>query len=491
MQIATTRMDLYGRLIAERERLMADADRIGRDLAIPAELKGLIGTSGAASALPGTTREDVVEAMSAAAREIVSPRALGDEIRRVVKSVYGDDYDAATANTCEAAIGVAFDALLTPPQMGRGETYRVRCIGLLERHAEHHLSYGRPFPPMYKEVFADRGAIAGELGINGRRAVNTDVVMVPMAGARYEPHGPKMMPCPLLLGTDAEATVAAVTRAARVHAADLGGFVTLGYDTPGYGHAQRDASGAPRIHAAIGRLAAEHGVPYVVDNAWGTPFIGADPRRMGADLMLYSMDKVAGAPTSGLIIGRETSMVNVRRALGIHSERYGTPSAHGKAAHVSADPGKLVLAGLLQALRVLRDEPQRVTGPIDETHRIVLEEFESVRGRLAPGILIHKSYNLGGVEINYERTWSSGPGLPIFSNEDRIAGAHLLGQAMARMGVVLSQSEDANVIVTPGFGTVDRSGALLEDRMRLVVRAVFAAMELLQDQAVQPSKAAA
>ena len=62
------------------------------------------------------------------------------------------------------------------------------------------------------------------------------------------------------------------------------------------------------------------------------PFLGTDPRRIGADVMLYSMDKVAGASTSGLVIGREEAMVNIRRALGIHSERFGTTSAHGKAA---------------------------------------------------------------------------------------------------------------------------------------------------------------
>src|SRR5690606_21756707 len=123
--------------------------------------------------------------------------------------------------------------------------------------------------------------------------------------------------------------------------ADLAGFVTLGYDTPGYGYGEKDESGASRIQSAIGALAASYDVPYVVDNAWGAPFIGSDPRKLGADVMLFSMDKVAGAPTSGLVIGRDTSMVNVRRALGFHSERFGTISSHGKGAHASADPGKL------------------------------------------------------------------------------------------------------------------------------------------------------
>ena len=247
-----SRMDIYERLLLERESLMARAEDIGRGLSIPAELRGKIGTSGASSAMPGSIRQDVLDAMSSVADAFVSPRTLSDEIRRLVKSVYGDGYDAAATNSCEAALGVVFDALLTPPQLGRGDTYRSRCIGLLERHAEHHLSYGRPFPPMYKEVFADRGATAGELGINGRRAINTDIVIVPMAGSRQELHGPKMIPCPLLMDTDAKQTIAAVSRAAQIHAANLTGFVTLGYDTAGYGYADKDKNGAPVIQSSIG-----------------------------------------------------------------------------------------------------------------------------------------------------------------------------------------------------------------------------------------------
>lgn len=487
-----SRFDFYDRLSSEREALLSSADKLASSLSLQGDLKGRVGTSGASSAFPGSIRDDVVEAMSRGAREAVSPRVLGDELRRLVKAYYGDDFDVAATNSCEAALGIAFDALLTPPQLGRGDTYRSRCIGLLERHAEHHLSYGRPFPPLYKEVFADRGAVAGELGITGRRALNTDIVMVPMAGARYEVHGPKMIPCPLLMETDAAATVASVTRAAAIHAADLSGFISLGYDTPGYGYRDKNPRGAPAIQAGIGALAAEYGVPYIVDNAWGVPFIGTDPRDIGADVMLYSMDKVSGAPTSGLMIGRETAMVNVRRALGIHSERFGAPSAHGKAAHVAADPGKVSLAALVQVLRVLLNEPERITRPIDETHDIVMEEYEKCRGRFAAALDITKSYNLGGVEINYERTWSSGQtGIPIFSNEDRIAGTQIFGAILARLGIIAVQSEDGNVLVTPGLGTVDGNGRVNARVMRVIARAIFMSLGLLQDWTAQVARAAA
>ena len=305
--------------------------------------------------------------------------------------------------------------------------------------------------------------------------------MVPMAGASYPLHGIKFLPCALLMETDAAATAAALRKAAATHASELSGFLSLGYETIGYGYGEKSPDGSPLLLRYIGELAAEHGVPYVCDNAWGIPFIGTDPRQIGADVMLYSMDKVTGAPTSGLIIGREGPMVNVRRALGIQSERFGATSAHGKASHVAADPGKMTMLGVLAALRALRDRPQLVTGPIETTYAVVLDEFARAKDSLGDGIVVTRSYNLGGVEINYERTWSGGRiGIPIFSNEDRVAGSHLLSLCMAKMGVLPGQSEDANVIINPGLGTVDDDGVIIEERLRFTLRALFSSMALLR-----------
>ena len=475
------RLDLYDYLATKRDDILIEAERIGKELAIPNEIKGRFGTSGANSAFPGSVRFEVIRAIEDRMQQVVPLRHLGDEIRRLVKSYYGDEYDAAVTNTCEAALGTVFDALLTPPLLGRGESYRARCVGLIERHAEHHLSYGRPFPPVHKDKFADRGSTAGELGIVGRSAINTDIVMVPMAGATYQLHGIKFYPSPLLLHTDATATAAAVRRAAATHAGDLCGVLSLGYDTPGYGYREHTPQGAPALLRHLGDVAADYGVPYVCDNAWGMPFIGTDLRLTGADVMLFSMDKVAGAPTSGLIIGREEPMVNVRRALGVQGERFGAPSAHGKASHVGADPGKMAMAGMLAAMRVLREQPHVVTGPIDATYALVLEEYDRARDAVGAGVTITKSYNLGGVEINYEGTWSEDAmGIPIFTNEDRVAGSHLFILCANKMGVLVGVAEDANILITPGLGTVDGSGALIEDRMRLALRAVFATLALLR-----------
>lgn len=477
-----TRVELYTRLIEQCNKLLEDAAVIGRRIEADCPTEKSLGTSGAGSAFPGMMREDVIDAIAKAARSHVSPKALGDELRMLVKSVYGDDYDVAATASCEAALGVVYDALLTPPQLGRGDPYRARVIGLLERHAEHQLTYGRPFPPHYKEVFADRGSIAGELGINGRRQPLTDVVMVPMAGSSHILHGPKMMPAPLLMETDAPGTIAALTRAAEIHASELAGFISLGYDTPGYGYAAKTSSGSSSIQVEMGNLAARYNVPYVVDNAWGVPFVGTDPRAIGADTILYSMDKVSGAATSGLIIGREVPMANVRRALGIQSERFGMPSAHGKAAHVAADPGKLALASLVHVLRELRDNPERFRKPINDLDEIVREELARYSDRLGAGIEITCSYNLGGIEVNYERSWNGNvPGIPIFTNEDRIAGKQILGQIMGRMGVMLIQAEDGNVLLTPGMGTMGSDGSLDPSAMRRVVRSLFEALILLRD----------
>src|ERR1700752_875987 len=115
----TSRLDLYEHLALKKEAILAEAARIGDGLNIPTEIKGKIGTSGANSALPGSLRREIFREIEARMDEVAPLRHLGDEIRRTVKSVYGDDYDAAPTNSCEAALGVTYDALLTPPQLGR------------------------------------------------------------------------------------------------------------------------------------------------------------------------------------------------------------------------------------------------------------------------------------------------------------------------------------------------------------------------------------
>jgi hypothetical protein len=476
------RFDLYGGLRAHAPQLLDDAEAFGKSLGIAPELKGRIGISGSNSSAPGVLRAKVRDAIVAASSEYLPLTRVGDEIRRVVKSVYGDDYDAAPVNSAEAGLAVAYDALIAPSLIGRGDPSRARCIVPYERHIEHHGSYGRPFPGVYKDLFADRGATAGELGLLGRRAENVDIVFARLAGASYDVHGIKSYVCPLLLHVDPERSQQVLERTANTHAADLAGFASLAYDTPGFGYGAKDPDGTSRLQRHMGELAARFAVPYIADNAWGMPFLGTDPRAIGADVMLFSADKVMGGPTGGLMIGRAATMVNVRRALGLHSERFGTVSAHGKGSHIGFDPGKEALTGILAALRILRDEPDTVLKAIDTTWHIVSEEFERVRGQLKPGFLITRSVNAGGVEINYQDTWRNGAlGIPIFSHEDRVAQSNLINNALVRIGIVPNLSDDANILITPGAGTIDATGNVLEDRLRAAVRAVFGVLVLVQD----------
>ncbi len=476
------RLDMYEFLNANRDNILAEVGKVSADIGVPDDMKGRIGMSGANSSYPGVLRREILDAIEDASTNMRPVQYYGDQIRRVVKSVYGDDYDAVPTSTCEGALLATYESLVSPPTLGRGEAYRVRMISPFERHIEHHLSYGRPFPPRYKDIFADRGATAGELGITGRRLENVDIVIVPLEGARYDVHGIKAYACPLLLDVDAEASAKKLRRAAEVHSEFLGAVVSLAYDTPGYGYEVKNADGVPALQRSLADIAADFGVPYVADNAIGIPFIGADPRKTGADVMVYSMDKVAWAPTSGLAIGREDSIVQIRRAMGVHSQRYGTTAVHGKGMAVALDPGREAMSGQLAALRILRDEPERVTRPVDETYEIIVDEYQRVKNALGEGIQINKSFNFGGVEMNYQNTWGEGVlGIPIFSQEDRLAGTNLIDLVMAKAGIVPSGADDANMFINPGLGTVDASGALIEERMRLVVRGVFSALALLAE----------
>jgi hypothetical protein len=220
-------------------------------------------------------------------------------------------------------------------------------------------------------------------------------------------------------------------------------------------------------------------VPFIVDNAWGTPFIGTDPRKIGADVVTYSMDKSSGAPTVGLIIGREDVMVPVRRALGYHSDRSGTGYSYGKAAYVTNDPGKEALVGLIAALKILRDKPQVMTRPIDQLLKIVKEEFKALPKKFHDGLIINKSVNSLAVEINYENTWKDGqPGIPIFSIEDMYAGTHIFQAGTAQMGIIPTIAYDANIFISLGLGTLDADGNLLEKETRLIVKAMVGLMNI-------------
>ncbi len=473
------KFQMYKHLQANTAKIYAEAKEAAQDLGITGDVKGTIGLTGAISGCPAPMRRNVLEASAEGATKVIPLARLVDEIREIVKDVYGDEYDVCPVNTCEGGLWVAFDTLFSPPLTGRGDKYRGRYIVPLEKHMHHQAGYGRPFPPKYKEFLADRGSTAGEFGFAGKRLDNLDVVVVPLEGGRYPNHGVKYFPVPLLTQVDALASIEAMGKVASRHRDQVTGFSSLGYDTPGYGYREKDSQGTPVLQKGIGQLAKEFNVPYVVDNAWGLPFVGHDPRKTGASAVIYSMDKATGSATSGLIVGQEDVMVSIRRALGMHGDRYGTTASYGKAEYVILDPGKDALITQIQVLKDLRDHPGFYTGQVDQLYDIITSEFHNAHSKLRDGLRITKSYNSATVEVNYEDTWKEGLGFPIFSIEDMYAGSHLLQVGLAQMGIIATIAYDGNIFISPGQGTCDDEGYLVEDRMRLAIKGLVALMEIV------------
>lgn len=488
------RYELYRHLHENAQRIFAEARAAGAELGITPEMRGTIGLTGAVSAMHGALRTDVAEAMHAVAAKPVSSAALDEEIRHLIKQTYGDGYDAALVSTCEAALMVAFDVLCAPPALGRGTPYRGRYLALYERFMHHPGAYGRPFPPKYKEYLAEQGESAGEYGIQGKRIAELDAAIVRMAGADYTAHGIKHHPALNLLNVDAAATLERIEAAAYRHGGSLVGLASLGYDTPGYGYGQKDSDGTPLIQTGMARIARDFDVPYIVDNAWSAPIVGADIRKLGADVMVYSMDKVTGAPTCGLIIGKEEAMIQIRRALGIHGPRSGGLSSHGKAAFNAVDPGKEALVGALAAMRILRDRPGMVLSALDRLHELVVEEFQELPEPLRQGWTIYKSRNSLAVELTYNGTWGSpdasgntAMGIPIFTVEDMYTGTNLIQAGLQQMGLAPTITFDGNIWVSNGLGNVDGDGNLLEAPTRLALRGLFRMIAIVSRHAGMPA----
>lgn len=462
---------MYKHLQANIPNIYADAKKSAEGLGIPEEMKGKFGLTGAISGCPAPLREDIIKAGEIEAKKVVPLATYVDQMRDVVKEVYGDEWDVAPVNTCEAGLWVSFDSLFTPPAMGRGDNYRTRYIALYEKHLHHQGGYGRPFPPKYKDILADRGSTAGELGFYGKRQNNLDVILAPLAGAKYDVHGIKYHPVPLLTDVDPQGTKANLEELAARHATMLSGFTSLGYETPGYGYGKKAADGGPELQKVVAEIAHKYNVPYVIDNAWGLPFVGTDPRKSGCDVIIYSMDKATGSPLCGLIIGKEDVMVPIRRAMGMHGDRWGTTASYGKAAYVTNDPGKEALVGALAALRVLKDKPEVLTKPVDDMYKIVVEEFANIDPQVRDGIIINKSYNSTAVEVNYEGTWKNGKmGIPIFSIEDMYSGTNIFQSGMGAMGIIPTVAYDGNIYMSTGLATTDEYGMLKEDITRKAVK---------------------
>ena len=135
---------------------------------------------------------------------------------------------------------------------------------------------------------------------------------------------------------------------------------------------------------------------------------------------------------------------------------------------------------MVAALKLLRDNPKNVTKTVDDLYEVVVAEFAKIDPRIRSFFKIIKSYNSCAVEINYEESWKSGKlGIPIFSIEDMYAGSNLLQDGCSQMGIIPTISYDANIFISPGLGTSDNKGQLVQERAQMVVRGLVMLMEII------------
>lgn len=462
--------------------ILAEAREFGMKLKVP-EFGRDIGLYAGSSSRPGNLPNYVLEEIIKVNRgqETVPLRKIEDELREVVKDIYGDGYDAAAANTCEAALRITMETLCAPPSMRHGDIYRARFLMPYAEDYEWIGGYGRAFPPKYKNLLVDRTVAGGELGVEGKSLANLEALFVRMVGARYVSHGVRFNPTSLLTDVDADETIENVKKVAERHSSLLVGVASLGYDTPSYGHNQLDENGTPRLLKMLSNVASDYDVPYIVDTGSSIPFIGLDPREIGCDIITYSMDKAGRAPATGLIIGKDEAINPIRKGMGLGGQRYGEVSSHGKAVFTYADPGRDALVGLVAYLKILRDEPDRVIAPIDRFHEIIVEEFESLRpDRFRQNLIFTKTYQLGGSEINYEQTWDEEEfGIPIFTLEDLWANTNPIVAAQVEMGIEPATIYGGKMFLGPGLGTLDEDGQLIDDAARLVARCLVQSIEIV------------
>lgn len=470
---------MYQKLQQNTLEIFSELKNQAESIGLSDEQKGKIGLGGGSGA-PPTVPKHVMDAITDASNKVISLAPLVDDIRDLVKDVYGDKYDAAPVSTAEGACWVSMESLVSPPIQGRGDLYRSAYIAPYERHLHHQGGYGRPFPPKYKDLFADRGVTAGEYGVQGKRLTNLETIFVPLEGARYEPHGIKYGVIPMLTKVDPEASINRIQRIADIHASRLSAITSLGYDTVGYGYDIKAKDGSALLQKKIGEFATDYGIPYICDNARGLPFIGTDPRLNHADIIFYSIDKAAEGPTSGLIIGKEDAMIPVRRALGMHGARAGTTSSYGKTAYVMVDIGKEALVGQIAALTRLKEKPDDMIKKIGQVYDIVKEEFNKSETLPKDGLRITKSINCAAVEVNYVDTWKEDQmGIPIFSIEDMYAGSNLIQVGMGQMGIRPPLSYDGNLMIVLGQGNLDDEGDLIPDIMKLAVSGLVRTLEVI------------
>ncbi|MEE8227905.1 MAG: hypothetical protein V3R30_13850 [Kiloniellales bacterium] len=475
------RHEWYQKIYERIPAIVEEARRFGEKLSL-GQIGGQFGLYSGASSCPARLPNYVIDAIVEANKtEVLPVRNAEDELRALAKDIFGDAYDAAVVNTCEAALRVVIETLMAPPFMRKGDAYRGRMIFPYGEDIEWGAAYGRAFPPKYKNAAIDRSVSAGELAMEAKCLPNLDTIFVRFANARYEVHGIRQNIVPFLTGIDVDATIERMRLVSERHAGELCGFQTVGYDTPGYGYGEAADNGAPRLMQKIGALARDYDVPFLIDAASCVPGIGVSPEDAGADLMVWSMDKAGRSPAAGLIVGTEEAMLPVRKAIGLGGQRFGHVSSHGKAVHSATDPGRDTVVGLTAYMKVVRDDPDRIRRPVDQYHEMLVNAFKDLKpARFREKLIFTKSYHMGGTELNYSGTWDGdGFGIPLFTLEDLYADTNPICLATQAMGIEPATIYAGNMLLNPGLGLLDDEGGLIPERAELAALALVKSIEIV------------
>ena len=100
--------------------------------------------------------------------------------------------------------------------------------------------------------------------------------------------------------------------------------------------------------------------------------------------------------------------------------------------------------------------------------------------RFQEQLIFTKTYQLGGTEVNYEQTWVAGDfGIPIFTLEDLWANTNPIVSAQVEMGLEPATIYSGKIFLSPGLGTLDEDGQLIEEYARLGAKSLVKALEIV------------
>lgn len=460
-----------------RAQLYEHLGASARDIILAAEkaAKEIKASFGGENVAPSTVPES-----PPSSKPVTSISKAASEMREIVKDVYGDEYDACPVASVEAAMWLSCRSAFAPPSSVSGSRYRARYITPLEKHTGRQSSYGQVYPPQYKRFLCEDDVVRDRCSDAIRQVDNLDAVVVPLEGAAYVHHGIAYTPAALLAEVEAESSLEIIAATADVHSANLAGFLSLGYDTPGFGAVSRDEKGTPLLQSGIGQLAGEFDVPYLMDCGYSVPLLGAIPARTRASLAVYSLGDESGREAPALIVGLENLMTPIRKESGL----FKVPPLGGYAMrgtpYASLVPSATVMSNQLHMLRELRERPRRFADEVDHLNRVVLKELGTLPAKVKDCLKVTPSYGMLSVEVNYEDSWKEGMGIPIFTMGDTNAGTHLMQLALDLMGATGVNVLDASIYIRAGR---EESGAgPSSDKVRFSVQCVTALLQIMAKQ---------